>query len=105
MSGAETFNGGSNRETWAVMMNVQNDECLADMDRDVTAGGWFGPARTPADSLMDWAVVMFTRNGYVGEYGDSWPDALADAASDIGSLWRVDWVECADSLVGEWSRI
>ena len=101
MSGTETYNGWSNRESWAFMLNVQNDEGLADTVRDVVAGGWFGPARSPADSLMDWADVTFTRNGYVGEYGGPWPDALADAASDIGSLWRVNWVECADSLAAE----
>ena len=97
MSDNETYNGWSNRETWAFMLYV-NNEGLVDTARDVVAGGWLGPACTPADSLMDWADVTFTRYGYLIENGDSWPDALADAASDIGSLWRVNWVECADSL-------
>ena len=97
MSGAETFNGWSNRETWAFMLNVQNDEGLA----AVFAESVRDERSDPAYAVQRDAEELFTRSGYVGEYGGPWPDALADAASDIGSLWRVNWVECADSLAAE----
>jgi len=44
---------------------------------------------------------MFTRSGYVDAFGDVWPDALADIAEDIGSLWRVNYYECAESILAD----
>lgn len=94
MSDNETYNGWSNRETWAFMLNVQNDEGLA----SVFAESVRDERSDPAYAVQRDAEELFTRSGYVDVFGGPWPDALADVASDIGSLWRVNWVECADSL-------
>ena len=53
-----------------------------------------------ADLLKDWAETMFTRVGYVAEFNEPlWPDSLADAACEIGSLDRVDWMEAAIAIL------
>jgi hypothetical protein len=46
---------------------------------------------------------VFTRSGYVDHFGDSWPDALADIAEDIGSLYRINYYECAESILADMS--
>lgn len=92
----ETYNGWTNRETWAFMLYVQNDQGLSVSARErleLTDGdNWL------IDSLADWAEMHFTRDGYTDDTGGSWPDDLADMARDIGSLWRINWSECVEAL-------
>lgn len=98
MTTDETYNGWTNRETWAFMLYVTNDEGLAEMAREcVVTATDYANAR-PEDSLQSWAESLFTRAGYAAEFGDKWPSALADIASDIGSLWRINWSECVAAL-------
>lgn len=94
----EQYNGWANRETWALMLHVGNDQGLYEMFRDGARlnreeGG------DVADAAKDLAESIFTRRGYVDYYGGEWPDALADIAREIGSLWRVDWSEVAAALL------
>lgn len=91
----DTYNGWTNRETWSLMLWVNNDFGLQVMAREAVAGAESWQA---ADALRDWADTLFTRAGYVATFGGSWPDALADIASEVGSFDRVDWRECAESL-------
>lgn len=104
MAADETYNGWSNRETWAFMLYVQNDEGMADTVLNVLAGGWYGPDVRPDDALSLWADSLFTPDAWMDEYGvstDSWPLPLARAAGDIGSLWRINWRECVDALTAD----
>lgn len=93
----ETYNGWANRETWAMMLHVNNDEALQ--------SGALDAIRATGDSaesdrlLREYAEMLFTRAGWDAACGGQWPDGLADASADIGSLWRVDWRECVQSLV------
>jgi hypothetical protein len=91
----ETYSGWTNRETWAFMLHVNNDEGLQSEARDVVRGHY----RRASIALEAWADTLFTRSGYVDEFGGAWPDALADIAEDIGSLYRVNWQECASSIL------
>ena len=93
----ETYNGWTNRETWAFMLHVQNDEGLSDDATGVVYDAVADPT-CRADALKDWAESLFTRSGYADEYGDTWPDSLADIAAEIGSLWRINWSECVTTL-------
>jgi hypothetical protein len=95
---SQSYNGWTNRETWALMLHVNNDEGLQQSVLDMLSNN---PGWNRDDAVKDWAESMFTRAGYADEFGDVWPDALADIAGEIGSLWRVNWVECADSLTAE----
>ena len=93
----EQYNGWTNRETWAFMLHVNNDNGLESDARDVVREHY---RRAPI-ALEAWAETMLTRSGYVEEFGSPWPDGLADIANDIGSLHRVDWQECARSLLAD----
>lgn len=97
MAADETYNGWTNRETWAFMLYVQNDAGLAAVFADTVRD----ERSDPAYAVQRDAEDLFTRSGYVNTYGGPWPDALADAAEDIGSLWRVNWQECADALLAD----
>ena len=94
MATDETYNGWTNRETWAFMLHVQNDEGLAAMFADTVRD----ERSDPAYAVQRDAEDLFTRSGYVNTYGGEWPAGLVDAAGDIGSLWRVNWQECVDAL-------
>lgn len=92
----ETCNGWANRETWSLMLWVNNDEGLGESAREairLESEPW-----RQADALREWADELLTRAGYVDTFGGPWPDALADVACEVGSLDRVDWRECADRL-------
>jgi hypothetical protein len=102
----ETYSGWTNRETWALMLWINNDEGLQDMTRDAIAAGTRDSALDSltydtSEVLREWVEIMFTRSGYVGEFGAPWPDALADIAEDIGSLYRINYYECAESILSD----
>lgn len=96
---SESFQGWSNRETWSLMLWVNNDEGLFDSAREAVAG--LSTLWEQAGAMKEWAETLFTRAGYVDTFGDTWPDALADIACEIGSLDRVDWRECVESMLRE----
>lgn len=93
----EGYNGWTNRETWCLMLWVNNDEGLL-IDAQDTVRQARKHGNDPATCLQDWAETLFTRSGYADTFGEPWPVALADIAAEIGSLWRVDWSEAADSI-------
>lgn len=96
----DTCNGWSNRETWSVMLHVNNDEGLYESAREVVQRETEYQFQKD-EALRDWAETLFTRAGYVDEFGSPWPDALADIACEIGSLDRVNWSECVESLLSD----
>jgi hypothetical protein len=102
----ETYSGWTNRETWAFMLWINNDEGLQSWAHEMIATG---TRDSGLDSLTydtskvleQWADIMFTRGGYVEHFGDAWPDALADIAEDIGSLYRINYYECAENILSD----
>ena len=104
----DTYSGWTNRETWALMLHINNDEGLQswahsfireyiwdyeldDSDRTYSAG----------QALQWWTEYTFTRSGYAEYVGATWPDSLADIAEDIGSLYRINYYECAESILSD----
>ena len=102
----ETYSGWTNRETWALMLWINNDEGLLDMAHEYIAG-YTREAKIENltyetfKALQEWTESMFTRSGYVETFGDTWPDSLADIAEDIGSLYRINYYECAESILSD----
>jgi hypothetical protein len=102
----QTYSGWTNRETWALMLWINNDEGLLGMFHDHIAA-YTRDARVESltyetsKALRELAESLFTRSGYVQEFGDNWPDSLADIAEDIGSLYRINYYECAESMLSD----
>ena len=102
----DTYSGWTNRETWALMLWINNDEGLqvwardhvtdyiSDYDIDDTNRTY-----SASQALQQWAEIAFTRSGYAEYVGDVWSDTLADIAEDIGSLYRINYYECAESML------
>jgi hypothetical protein len=102
----DTYNGWTNRETWAFMLWINNDEGLQDMAHEYIAGytreaNIGNLTHETSRALQEWTESMFTRSGYAQEFGDTWPDSLADIAEDIGSLYRINFYECAESILSD----
>lgn len=97
----EEYNGWANRETWATMLHIDNDQGLYEMARDyaVTALKEHKEEESEAryclaDTLQNWIEEdLLTRENIAGNQG------LWLMLTDIGSLYRVNWREIADSLI------
>ena len=112
MSGSEEYNGWANRETWAVVLHLSNDEGLWDQSREVArsaAESWESPfspgsalVRGDAEDAVQEYVEQLLDPGYWwDEFGSPMPEGIELMKDDCGSLWRVDWAEVAASLLAE----
>jgi hypothetical protein len=94
----QEYNGWTNRETWATMLHIDNDEYLQDTAmnyarQEVEEHG--EQARYElAQTLQNWIEEdLLTLENVAGNKG------LWLMLTDIGSLYRVNWKEIADSLI------
>lgn len=97
----ENYNGWSNRETWATMLHIDNDQTLYEIARDYTReeieGHDEGEEINPyylGETLKGWIEDdLLTLENIVGNKG------LWLMLTDIGSLYRVNWREIAQHLL------
>lgn len=101
------YNGWSNRETWATMLHINNDEYLQEtaMDYARTAleehaeeeeGDISEALYCLEDTIQNWIEEdLLTRENIAGNEG------LWLMLTDIGSLYRVNWREIAQSLLDD----
>lgn len=95
------YNGWSNRETWATMLHINNDHYLYEIaydyakqeleghDTDEEINPWH-----LGRSLESWICDdLLTLENVQGNEG------LWNMLTDIGSFYRVDWSEIAESLI------
>lgn len=93
---SEQFNGWINRETWAVVVNFDNNgelydikqkavKTLSHLDNDQMA---FILARALEETLENYLSRFHMPKNY-------------DILKDIGSMWRVNWQEIAESYISE----
>ena len=94
----DTYNGWTNRETWALMLWIDNDEGLQSMAHEVIRNNADQDAGTREEAFRYWVESILTRSGYEAEFGEPWPGNLADVAEDVGSLWRINWHEAIKSI-------
>lgn len=102
----QTYSGWTNRETWALMLWINNDEGLLESLHDHIAGctrdvRMESLTYETAIAMQDFTESLFTRSGYEEEYGGEWPWRIADIAQDIGSLYRINYYECAESILSD----
>ena len=87
------YNGWTNRETWAVALWINNEQGLQeqinDQAREASSLGGF------ADFLEEFIDELFDEN---------WQNLKA-MRNDIGSLWRVNWYELAESFISDASAV
>jgi hypothetical protein len=98
----EPYNGWTNRETWALMLYVSNDEGLCDMAREVCADAYQKPLAgmtDVAEALEEWATGLLSWDAYEYETGETQPAELVKMSQSIGSLYRVNWYECVETLM------
>lgn len=105
----DTYNGWTNRETWATALHIDNDEGLynhrlelcEDAVREVNKGVLpvLKPHHVLADSLKDWIEEM---GESLYQPGCPASEDLARMFSDIGSVWRVNWDEIARNFLEDY---
>lgn len=89
----EEYNGWTNRETWATALHINNDEGLYKTVQD-----W---AVSNLEEQESEAVTVLAESieDFVTELLDSDWDGVKSMRYDIGSLWRVNWREIANSFI------
>lgn len=96
----QEYNGWTNRETWATMLHIDNDEGLQlnayDMAKEQIKNHDEGEEINPyflgeqikeyIEEVLDWENVQSNRDAFL-------------MLTDIGSLYRVNWREIAEALL------
>jgi len=104
----ETYNGWTNRETWAVALHIDNDEGLHDQRNNLCHDAIVNADNRPdyfteeqasryslGKSLQEWVEEMSHDVYFPEPTNPPANQALLGMFHDIGSLWRVNWDEIA----------
>jgi hypothetical protein len=105
----ETYNGWNNRETWATALHINNTQSLTNEAYDLVRKAfqdsvseddkesYLTAIYDAQDNLMNWVEDITS-----DEYWDGHtPYDIRSMRRDIGSMWRVDWREIAQSLLSD----
>ena len=107
---SENYNGWKNRETWAVMLHLDNDQDLYneyhELYKQVSEEEPTSEVLKPdqevlynySDQLKEWVSDMLSPT-YWRHCGGEMPHWAELMAEDVGSLWRVDWDEITRSIL------
>jgi hypothetical protein len=109
------YNGWTNRETWATMLHIDNDQYLYETALDYARTAWQEHTTPQEDEVESWGDVadkqsearycladtlenwitedLLTLENLAGNQG------LFNMLTDIGSLYRVNWNEIANALI------
>ena len=99
----QEYNGWSNRETWATALWINNDQAFYEIAQDYTkqeieshdSGEEINPYYL-GETIRWWIEEdLLTLENIAGN------QALFNMLTDIGSLYRVNWREIADSFLSE----
>jgi len=91
----QDYNGWTNRETWAVALWINNEERLYNQAQDLVQ-----EARECQDNDALNCLSDALENFIYDFFDDEWENFKA-MRNDIGSLWRVNWREIAESFLSE----
>ncbi len=94
----ETYEGWTNRETWAVKLHWDNNE--GDYHYFTAQAKTFKEAGETTYAFADFLKARAEEIKDMVMEGDARQEAK-DFIDDVGSLWRVDWVEIAEAYYNE----
>lgn len=101
----QEYQGWTNRETWATMLHIDNDEALLEtaMDYAKTALEEHEPEEegdiAEAISCLEDTIQNWLEDDLLTLENVSGNQGLWIMLTDIGSLYRVNWREIADTLI------
>jgi hypothetical protein len=102
----EQYNGWTNRETWGLALHIDNDQGLQESASELIAeaflenidtekeDGWQDGLYEAEKALTDWVDDIFSPE-YWGV--DTLPAGLLLMLKDVGSVYRVNFREIAES--------
>lgn len=99
---AEEYNGWTNRETWATALHINNDQWLQETAEEYAIGAQASHDEDStctvlgclAETFECWITEdLLTLENIAGNQG------LFNMLTDIGSLYRVNWREIAESFL------
>jgi hypothetical protein len=94
----ETYNGWPNRETWAFMLWIDNDEGLYNEAREWVARSAGKELRdTDARAFGELIIAALEESFKAGN------EAAILPLRDIGSTWRIDWQRVAEALTEDFA--
>jgi hypothetical protein len=105
MTTDDTYNGWTNRETWAVALWINNEQGWQDGVHDALREALSMQtdeltASKAGEIVRESVEQLLTVDGYIEMTGeDHLPAELSRIAEDIGSLYRVDWREIGASFL------
>jgi len=100
----QDYNGWTNRETWATALWINNDQGLYNQAQDLVQEARECQDNDALNCLSD------ALEDFIGELLDmeivlsaepAQRQELINMSRDIGSLWRVNWREIAESFLSE----
>jgi hypothetical protein len=96
----QDYNGWTNRETWATALHINNDQGLYETMKEYTEHALTEcdsePVMCLEETLENWIIEdLLTLENLAGNEG------LFSMLTDIGSLYRVNWREIAESFLSD----
>ena len=98
----QEYNGWTNRETWAVALHINNDEGLYNQVEEL-AGEYVTRRDNTSIAHESWLFSQYCdelENFIDNLFDENWENLKA-MRNDIGSLYRVNWREIAESFIEE----
>lgn len=115
MSDEEGYNGWSNRETWAINLHLENnkgdynqmlDAAKEILSEEHTPGtmAFTSAVGAMANYVKEWTEEVFSSVvNYPDGAEDCWPPSQEARmfVADVGSWWRADFYEIAESWINQ----
>ena len=95
----EEYNGWTNRETWATALHINNEQAFYYHAQDMAAG-YQDDKSGLADALEEWIGELLDMEMVLSAPPENRRE-LINMSNDIGSLYRVNWREIAESFLSE----